>query len=353
MKKLFLSLIAIAIGTVSSFAQDDLVATLSHGSSLSTFMGADALAQAYEAAATGDVITLSPGVFNAVDIEKAITVRGAGMMAIESNGYVSTQLEGGMTINVPSNTSTVLTIEGVQALGEVKLIGDNQAPVKVLKSRFENLVTGYGISMNAYSCIFATGLVAAIISDPEYQNTTLNCLNCVIVRAVSYGYGYDLYSDAIAKIVATNCLVNLDHTSVPYSVFTNCIITSEYGWYGNYPLPETCSAQNCLGINSVETTDLFVNISNPSNIMVEGSGKDAFTPIFKTLELLKTNPAFTETYELTETAAATYLGDDGTQVGIYGGVTPYNPTPTNPQIKKFTVNSTTEGEQLKVRINVE
>ena len=61
----------------------------------------------------------------------------------------------------------------------------------------------------------------------------------------------------------------------------------------------------------------------------------------------------TETFELTETAAATYLGDDGTQVGIYGGTNPFNPTPTNPQVKKFTVNSTTDGDQLKVKINVE
>jgi len=75
--------------------------------------------------------------------------------------------------------------------------------------------------------------------------------------------------------------------------------------------------------------------------------------IFKTLTWLGESPAFTETFELTETAAATYLGDDGTQVGIYGGTTPFNPTPTNPQVKKFTVNSTTEGDQLKVKINVE
>lgn len=75
--------------------------------------------------------------------------------------------------------------------------------------------------------------------------------------------------------------------------------------------------------------------------------------IFKTLTWLGESPAFTETFELTETAAATYLGDDGTQVGIYGGTNPFNPTPSNPKVKKFTVNSTTVGDQLKVKINVE
>ena len=58
MKKLFLSLIAVIVGTMGSYAQSDLIATLTHGSSLTTFPGATALSEAYTAAAEGDVITL-------------------------------------------------------------------------------------------------------------------------------------------------------------------------------------------------------------------------------------------------------------------------------------------------------
>lgn len=358
MKKLFLSLIAVAVGTLSCFAQDDLVATLSHGSTLSTFTGVDALSQAYTAAEEGDIITLSPGVFNVVNIEKAITVRGAGMQQMESNGYVATQLSGNMSINVPSNTSSTLTIEGVQFLGTVYITGTDLAPIKVLKSRFQNYVTGFGVSMNAHSCVFANNLNASNNSSSStYKNTTLNCNNCVIVKAQSSGYyqGSQSYNNVavMAKIVATNCLVNISNSIVPYCVFTNCIITSEYNSSFNYPLPSTCSAQNCLGINSYATPNLFQNIVDSSNVMVEGSKSAAFTPIFKTLIMLSENPTITEAFELTETAAATYLGDDGTQVGIYGGTNPFNPTPTNPQVKKFTVSSTTQGDQLKVKINVE
>ena len=43
MKKLFLSLIAVIAGTMGSYAQSDLIATLTHGSSLTTFTGATAL----------------------------------------------------------------------------------------------------------------------------------------------------------------------------------------------------------------------------------------------------------------------------------------------------------------------
>lgn len=349
MKKLFLSLIAVIVGTMGSYAQSDLVATLTHGSSLTTFTGATALSEAYTAAAEGDVITLSPGVFNAVDIEKAITVRGAGMVGLESNGYVSTQITGEMTINVPSSSSSVLTIEGIHALGTVSMNGDNLAPINLIKCRFEGTVTGFGVNMNAISCIFASRLDAVnrnVWSD--YKNTTFSCTNCVLINA----HSAESAGSRVAKIIATNSLVFIDDNGGAGTfVLLNSIITTFY----TYSLPLSCSAQNCLGINRIENVNgpLFANIINSSNVMADGAGTAAYSQIFKTLTMLDTNPSVTETYELTETAAATYLGNDGTQVGIYGGSYPFDPTPTNPQIKTFTVSNTTDGGTLKVKINVE
>ena len=56
---------------------------------------------------------------------------------------------------------------------------------------------------------------------------------------------------------------------------------------------------------------------------------------------------------LKEELQSTWLGDDGTQVGIYGGFLPFDPTPTNPQITKFNVASkTTADGKLSVDIEV-
>ena len=60
-----------------------------------------------------------------------------------------------------------------------------------------------------------------------------------------------------------------------------------------------------------------------------------------------------EHFLLTEEAATTYLGTDGTQVGIYGGDMPYDPTPASPHVKKFSVKSTTEDGKLRVSLEVE
>ena len=58
-------------------------------------------------------------------------------------------------------------------------------------------------------------------------------------------------------------------------------------------------------------------------------------------------------FTLTDEAAAKYLGNDGTQVGIYGGSLPYDENPTIPQITKCNVasKSTADGK-LSVDIEV-
>ena len=58
-------------------------------------------------------------------------------------------------------------------------------------------------------------------------------------------------------------------------------------------------------------------------------------------------------YKLTEEAKALIKGTDGTEVGIYGGNLPFDPTPTNPQISKFNVAAkTTADGKLSVDIEV-
>ena len=67
MKKLFLSLVALVMATMS-YAQSKLVATLTHGDKVTMYDGASAFKKAYNAAQSGDVITLSGGSFSGVTI---------------------------------------------------------------------------------------------------------------------------------------------------------------------------------------------------------------------------------------------------------------------------------------------
>ena len=88
------------------------VATLKHGSNINVFYGQDAFKDAYTAAASGDIITLSSGTFNATNIEKPITLRGAGCMDDEEQNTLATVIPGTVYVNI-SDASNYLTIEGI------------------------------------------------------------------------------------------------------------------------------------------------------------------------------------------------------------------------------------------------
>ena len=62
---------------------------------------------------------------------------------------------------------------------------------------------------------------------------------------------------------------------------------------------------------------------------------------------------FADDYHLTESAAATYIGTDGTEVGIYGGMYPYDTTPDYPLVKKLDVVGSHKDGKLNIKINVE
>ena len=58
-------------------------------------------------------------------------------------------------------------------------------------------------------------------------------------------------------------------------------------------------------------------------------------------------------YTLTDEAKSTYLGTDGTEVGIYGGIYPYSPVPTNLRVTRCNVASQSSPEgTLSVDIEV-
>ena len=65
------------------------------------------------------------------------------------------------------------------------------------------------------------------------------------------------------------------------------------------------------------------------------------------------DPFENSNYILKAEYASEWLGNDGKEIGIYGGSLPYDPTTTNPQISKFNVSSkTTADGKLSVDIEV-
>ena len=338
MKRLVLSLFALVCATVS-FAQNSLLATLSHEGNVTTFYGASALRDAHDAAVHGDVITLSSGSFNPVYIKKAITLRGAGMAVDSVHNILPTIISGDFTINIPDSVTQRFTLEGIYHNHKITYMNLNNA--MFVKCRL-NEITPYNnksdyIFKNATftNCRFGYRLYLP-------SNCSASCINSIIQDP--WGSNFD-FRNCVIKFNSSS-ISTYGASAVTNSMLSNCII---YGLGGVSAscFPTSTTAYNCLEVNHSSKYPTFKNIPNNTN---KYATCDA---VFKTYTGAAIGTVEEETFELTETAKATYLGTDGKEVGIYGGMLPFDTTPSNPRITKCNVaaKSTADGK-LSVDIEV-
>lgn len=333
MKKMFMSLVALACATVS-FAQSSMLATLNHQGSISTYYGATALGEAYKAAAHGDVITLSSGTFVATNISKAITVRGAGMGIDTTQVVEPTVISGDFTIDIADSVSNKLTLEGIYSNHTITY--KNLRNASFLKSRLKK-ITDYS---STTSILKDANIIHCRIADELRlaNNSSALCINSVIEDPHSY-------SSTTANFEFVNCVIVVDYYNlcdVKSSSFKNCLLKTRLA---NGFVDGSCTAYNCVGVNS---SSIFKYITNSTNRCVS-----SYADVFKTYAGSTLDKLDNERFELTDVAKTTYLGMDGTQVGIYGGNLPFDATPSNPQITKCNVaaKSTADGK-LSVDIQV-
>ncbi len=324
MKKFFLSMFAL-IGTMSVCAQNSLVASLSHGENITYFYGVSALQQAVEAAQSGDIINLSGGTFNATNITKAITIRGAG---IDSSS--PTYIAGEFNIANASDDANRFMMEGIKCVNKVNYTGTFSNPY-FIKCQFYSLrnyngsdaVTNIMVVDCKITNDFSVGgtcsayLINSFIKQPDtFESSSITAQNCLITRYPVRG------------------LIN--------SNWTNCIF---YGCNYSDVLPNSNTANNCINVQNYY--DVFGALSEhtgcPSKIY-------EYTEVFKDFDGTYSDE---QTFELTDAFKEAFKGTDGTEIGLYGGLQPYDSTPSYPLITTMTVDKQTSTDgKLNVTIEV-
>ena len=322
-----LSLLAIMLFGTKAMAQSSLLATLNHEGTISTFYGATALQKAHAAAENGDVITLSSGTFLSVDITKAVTLRGAGMVLDAATQTEPTVLANDFKITIADDVTGRLTIEGVYSNQRVSI--EKLKKAMFLKNRMKEITipsAGYGSDLTFIHC-----RIAELYSGNANSNNSATFQNC-IVSCLS-GNNYILHN-SIIRGASINSGISLCHNSE----YKNCIITN----YLYNDATGTSTYYNNLFIGTGASS--LSGIPNSTNVIVNKEDD-------KIKNLL--NYSDDNDYRLTDEAKAIMKGSDGTEVGLYGGSLPYDPTPTNPQISKFNVAAkTTADGKLSVDIEV-
>lgn len=325
MKKLFSLLAMLTAIVLTAGAQSMQVATLSHDGTITSYTSADALRRAYEAAVDGDVITLSSGVFNSVSFEKRITVRGAGMgvKVNDTDPYIEpTIIKGSLKIVADGSPENCFRMEGVLCPDRVYFQGLINSQFSKCKFMDIDYSAGYGgfTDVTFINCVFEKGSFC--------YNSSMNFYGC---------YFNDISFNINSLYALTNCILEVSAYNKPVNVcvLKNSIAIKKGGddWRGD------CSqAYNtvCVG-NLSNDCDLYKALQQNNGTVLP---KD--TQLFK-------EGTF---YQLTDEGKK-YLGGDGTEVGIYGGSLPFDPTPTNPQIVKFNVApKTTADGKLSIDIEV-
>lgn len=362
MKKLF-SILVLAFSCSALFAQQTTVALLNHEGTISTFYGSDALVQAHKAAAEGDVITLSGGAFTAPSSwTKAVTLRGAGCYEGTENTREVTFIGNAFKLAIPVEIETTMTIEGIYFKSDFSF-STRVKNTTFLKCHFTK-VSGVSCNTNFYNCILnglsfsasATeianvNLFNCYVNDPQNANSyvSANFMNCVILfNSYAYFNGENHYGASM----------------MGFAKYNNCILSGNRKINSDaVEMPTTCTATYCLSCycayqDATETEDaiydynIFDNMSSTTNQYLE-NGKpihETITSVFKTYNGTDWF-TFNELYELTDEAKAMYIGSDGTQIGLYGGMG-FDLVPSTLQITKCEVSprSTKDG---KISVSIE
>jgi len=317
-KQLFLSLAILLFCNIVSLSQNP-VSTLEHDGTTQVFYGQGSFVDAYNASVSGDQIYLSTGFFAApTSIAKGIKIIGASHFPDSANVAKRTFIipafdGGGLRLNINAGADS-LHLEGLYINGDIKYDAYNSINyVKVLRCR---LSSAYFQSNSATAtkshCSFEECFIDGI--DCAGYVTNLFVKHCILNSAIYNINGSALIDGNI--FLSTSCIFN----SVYSSIIKNNIVLSRdcvYDGYsygnsyfnnlfirGSWDFPLNTANNNYLGIPQA---DIFINQT--------GNAID-----------------YTHDYHLKNPEQ--YIGTDETQVGIYGGTTPFKEKglPSNPQI---------------------
>lgn len=337
--KRLLVAVALAVAFFGSAYAQQQVAVLQRGDSvLGVYYGIDSFKQAMAASANGDIITLSGGTFNSpiseAPLSKAITIRGAGAVEDTARGILPTIFTGIFHFdNIPATATYHLTVEGVMFTDMLGKISDAsvtiQSPefIRCIFNGFHNYPSvslSYGLYVN---CVFKE----TTSTDHGYNNGTF--VNCVLWDGTAHN----------SNITLNNCVVRTNYDESNISA-NNTIFFRKRNATSNFSIGS--NLYNCVLIGGT-----LSNVLNSTNTVLPA---DSLSAVFATFTNSSNDINYSTSYALTDSAAANFLGIDGSQVGIYGGAMPFGYVPTYNVIRRCTVapRSTADGK-LSVDIELE
>ena len=296
---------------ISAFSQtEDTKVILQSGAATTIYDGTN-ISTAIGAAKKGDILYLSEGTYDSFTIDKEILVRGVGG---------NTWIEGDVTIAIPNNaTLTQAVLEGVNVSGTIN-ITQPATNLIIRNTKVMNVKVNGALSNGLIDRCWITG---TFTMNNNTDDTTVKNSKVFMISAGSLTYN---------KCTFMNCNIARRANETTAAVFTNCIIGGSDYWYGLGTMESSVftntlfkTARGGIGTSSTQNNCYLVED-------YDGVCDDS------TLESRK---------DLSE-----YRGTDGTEVGVYGGTTPFNLAPQVAKVTESTFTVDTDAKKLTVKLKV-
>lgn len=303
------------------------------------FTGVDAFVDAVDAASSGDTLYLSGNTFNSsTTISKQLTIYGSGVFPDSTYYTGKTILSDKIYLDENASGSTVEGVEFAARIETDNNVSLNNLTLKYCK--FSGITISGNLTNPSKNLIFINNISTTSIdfSNVQYaqiynnvwrmsgSTSPLTISNSVIANNI---FTYGTNNVNVAGIIGS-------YNTIKNNYFNNSRYTSTAGINGEY--------------NEVKNN--IFNLANPS------FGSD---PIYSENILgLSTNifvnlsDVYNSDYNLINPEE--YIGDDNTQIGLYGGLYPFKAgaVPSNPHfIQSYIGNHTTNDGMLHIDIKVE
>ena len=301
---------------ISAFSQaEDTKVILQSGAATTIYDGTN-ISTAIVAAKKGDILYLSEGTYDSFTIDKEILVRGVGG---------NTWIEGDVTIAIPNNaTLTQAVLEGVNVSGTIN-ITQPATNLIIRNTKVMDVKVNGALSNGLIDRCWITG---TFNMNNNTDDTTVKNSKVYKISAGSLTYN---------KCTFLNCNIAARMNVNTAAVFTNCIIGS-YRYSGD--MEGLGTMKSSVFTNTLFNTYIGGSIDSSSSQTncyfvsdwYDGACDDS------TLESRK---------DLSE-----YRGTDGTEVGIYGGTTPFTLDPQVAKVTESTFTVDTDAKKLTVKLKV-
>ena len=319
MKKTIYAIAMMLMTGISAFSQaEDTKVILQSGANTTIYDGTQ-ISTAIGASKKGDILYLSEGTYDSFTIDKEILVRGVGE---------NTWIEGDVTISIPTNaTLTQAVLEGVNVSGTIT-ITQPATNLIIRNTKVMDVKVNSALTNGLIDRCWITG---TFNMNNNTNDMTVKNSKVAVISAGSLTYNTCTF---------LNCNIAHRANETTAAVFTNCIIGGRYDM----------SCGHNRGSNGLKTMESSV-FTNTLISTYDGSIGSSSS---------QTNCYFVEDYygvcdcgtlesrvDLSE-----YLGTDGTQVGVYGGTTPFTLDPQVAKVTESTFTVDTDAKKLTVKLKV-